>query len=94
METMKQGLKKFLKLPAKKSGLRCRVCCDPRVANDLADWATARAAGGPHTLNGFYEGYLLKNYATPPSRNSVRHHVTNCLRLLVANASPIQNGQE
>ena len=91
---MKSNVNKFLKLPAPKSGARCRVCADARVAADISDWAKARAAGSPHTLNGFYEGYLMKNYATPPSRGSVRNHVLNCLRLNVANATPVHGKEE
>jgi hypothetical protein len=91
MVTMsKPKVKEFLKLPPPKSGTRCRVCCDAKVASDVADWAAARAAGGEHSLNGFYEGFLLKAYATPPSRGSVRNHVTKCLRLDVSSGKPAQ----
>ncbi len=91
---MSKRAQKFLKLPAVKTGGRCRVCADARVAADVADWAVARAAGSLHTLNGFFEGFLLKAYSAPPCRSSVRLHVQRCLGLHPSTALPLHEEEK
>ena len=87
---MKPGVRKFLKLPGRRSGTSCSVCADARVAADVADWAQARASGSEHTLHSFYEGYLLKAYASPPCRTAVRNHVLKCLKVAVKTGLPLE----
>jgi hypothetical protein len=84
------SLKKILTDPPRRPGQRCRVCSDPEVAEAVASWASARAAGGATTLSGFHARYLHVVYQEAPCFSSVRGHVLRCLRLDPVTARPIR----
>jgi hypothetical protein len=80
---------KILSLPAPKPGQRCRVCGSPEIQRDLAEWITARRAGGKITFGCFYQGHLAVCYESAPSLGSVRGHLLRCLRLDPVTAKPL-----